>query len=82
MFQVRRWIQQDGMRVAVAAERLGDDSEASAVAARRRARGLNGLCRMVASSCGTRARQRVRFAGNAGQPGGPPRHVLRSPRSG
>ncbi len=29
MFQARRWIQRDGMRVAVAAERLGYDSEAS-----------------------------------------------------
>lgn len=29
MFQARRWIAQDGMRVAVAADRLGYDSEAS-----------------------------------------------------
>jgi AraC-like DNA-binding protein len=29
MFQARRWIAQEGMRVAVAAERLGYDSEAS-----------------------------------------------------
>lgn len=29
MFQARRWIQREGMRVAVAAERLGYDSEAS-----------------------------------------------------
>ncbi len=29
MFQARRWIEQDGMRVAVAANRLGYDSEAS-----------------------------------------------------
>jgi AraC-like DNA-binding protein len=29
MFQARRWIAQDGMRVATAAERLGYDSEAS-----------------------------------------------------
>jgi AraC-like DNA-binding protein len=29
MFQARRWIAQDGMRVSVAAERLGYDSEAS-----------------------------------------------------
>ncbi|HYG05990.1 MAG TPA: AraC family transcriptional regulator [Stenotrophomonas sp.] len=29
MFQARRWIEQDGMRVAVAAGRLGYDSEAS-----------------------------------------------------
>jgi AraC-like DNA-binding protein len=29
MFQARRWISQEGMRVAVAAERLGYDSEAS-----------------------------------------------------
>ncbi|MFL6697818.1 MAG: AraC family transcriptional regulator [Vitreoscilla sp.] len=29
MFQARRWIVQDGMRVAVAADRLGYDSEAS-----------------------------------------------------
>lgn len=29
MFQARRWIQRDGLRVAVAAERLGYDSEAS-----------------------------------------------------
>ncbi|MDR7297627.1 AraC-like DNA-binding protein [Pelomonas aquatica] len=29
MFQARRWIAHDGMRVAVAAERLGDESEAS-----------------------------------------------------
>jgi AraC-like DNA-binding protein len=29
MFQARRWISHDGMRVAVAADRLGYDSEAS-----------------------------------------------------
>lgn len=29
MFQARRWISQDGMRIAVAADRLGYDSEAS-----------------------------------------------------
>ena len=29
MFQARRWIAQEGMRVAVAADRLGYDSEAS-----------------------------------------------------
>jgi AraC-like DNA-binding protein len=29
MFQARRWIAQDGMRVTVAADRLGYDSEAS-----------------------------------------------------
>jgi AraC-like DNA-binding protein len=29
MFQARRWIEREGMRVAVAATRLGYDSEAS-----------------------------------------------------
>jgi AraC-like DNA-binding protein len=29
MFQARRWITHDGMRIAVAAHRLGYDSEAS-----------------------------------------------------
>jgi AraC-like DNA-binding protein len=29
MFEARRWIAQDGMRVTVAADRLGYDSEAS-----------------------------------------------------
>jgi AraC-like DNA-binding protein len=29
MFQARRWIAQDGMRVATAADRLGYESEAS-----------------------------------------------------
>ena len=29
MFQARRWIAEDGMRIAVAAHRLGYDSEAS-----------------------------------------------------
>ena len=40
MFQARRWIQQDGMRVTVAAERLGYDSEASFSRAFKRIMGM------------------------------------------
>lgn len=40
MFQARRWIQQEGMRVAVAAERLGYDSEASFSRAFKRIMGM------------------------------------------
>jgi AraC-like DNA-binding protein len=40
MFQARRWIQRDGMRVAVAAERLGYDSEASFSRAFKRIMGM------------------------------------------
>lgn len=40
MFQARRWIQHDGMRVTVAAERLGYESEASFSRAFRRIMGL------------------------------------------
>jgi AraC-like DNA-binding protein len=40
MFQARRWIQQEGMRVTVAAERLGYDSEASFSRAFKRIMGM------------------------------------------
>ena len=40
MFQARRWIQQDGMRVTVAAQRLGYDSEASFSRAFKRIMGM------------------------------------------
>lgn len=40
MFQARRWIQQEGMRVTVAAERLGYESEASFSRAFKRIMGL------------------------------------------
>ncbi|HET6435581.1 MAG TPA: AraC family transcriptional regulator [Xanthomonadaceae bacterium] len=40
MFQARRWMQQDGMRVTVAAERLGYESEASFSRAFKRIVGL------------------------------------------
>ncbi|WP_206860344.1 AraC family transcriptional regulator [Lysobacter changpingensis] len=40
MFQARRWIQQEGMRVTVAAERLGYDSEASFSRAFKRIMGI------------------------------------------
>lgn len=41
MFQARRWIQHEGMRVAVAAERLGYDSEASFSRAFKRIMGMS-----------------------------------------
>ncbi|MFP3325445.1 AraC family transcriptional regulator, partial [Planococcus sp. SIMBA_160] len=40
MFQARRWIEQEGMRVTVAAGRLGYDSEASFSRAFKRIIGL------------------------------------------
>ena len=40
MFQARRWIQHEGERVAVAAERLGYESEASFSRAFKRIMGL------------------------------------------
>ncbi len=40
MYQARRWIEREGMRVAVAATRLGYDSEASFSRAFKRIVGL------------------------------------------
>ncbi|HSI51297.1 MAG TPA: AraC family transcriptional regulator [Ideonella sp.] len=55
MFQARRWIAQDGMRVTVAADRLGYDSEASFSRAFKRVLGhAPSLAKALAESLGGR----------------------------